>query len=186
MKDKSMTLDFATKLNSGILASRGSVVPYTFYEEKIYFLFAVDSLTGDITDFGGGIKGDETSLSGSRREFLEESKEIFCKYYDLNVLSRCISIRDNHMSSIFLPIHPKWLFCANNIFHKRNLEYKGKKGYEEVSNLLWLSSYEFELMLRNSHMKMWHVVKNFYKKTFEENPNMMELLKVIYEQNYKL
>lgn len=49
--------------------------------DQLYFAFGVDEKTGDLTDFGGGVKSTEATTSSAWREFEEES---------LNTLTGCV------------------------------------------------------------------------------------------------
>lgn len=57
---------------------RGGVIVYTVRNGQFLFGMGRDVPSRDLTDFGGGIqKTDPTSLSGSLREFAEESQSVF-------------------------------------------------------------------------------------------------------------
>lgn len=68
------------------IQSRGGVIPYTLYNGQIYFCLGKDRQSGDLTDFGGGIKKYEGRVSGALREFREESLNVFsqCDKLDIN------------------------------------------------------------------------------------------------------
>ena len=47
------------------------------FEGKTYFCLGIDSNFGDLTDFGGGMKKNETFINCGLRELEEESKGVF-------------------------------------------------------------------------------------------------------------
>jgi len=60
-----------------IIQTRGGFIPYTIENGKIKVCMAVDTSTGDITDFGGRLKNDENAIDAAIREFHEESLNVF-------------------------------------------------------------------------------------------------------------
>lgn len=73
--------------------------------EEVYFAFGVDEQSGDLTDFGGGVKKNETTTQSALREFDEET---------LGTLSMCardltfgghVAVYDRTMAILFLQCH---------------------------------------------------------------------------------
>src|SRR5437762_557673 len=59
-------------------SSRSGVIVYTVYKNKTYFILGIDTKSGDITDFAGGVSlKKENVLEGGLRELAEESLGIF-------------------------------------------------------------------------------------------------------------
>ena len=103
---------------------RSGVVPYTVIDEKIYLLFGVDSKYNELTDFGGGVKKNETIVSGGLRELREESCGIFSDI-KLDDIQECITIIGNKMAIIFIPLDPGWYYDAEKIFTARVTRFHG-------------------------------------------------------------
>lgn len=165
-----------------VKTNRAAVLPYTLKEvngeKKLYFLVAIDSKSGDITDLGGGVKKYECSLTAAMREFREETNEIFGDiYHQINIMSTNIAIIHNKMSVLFIPFDEKWVETTSQIF-KNKKSYK--KSYNEVSELLWVSEDKFKELL--SDKKMWDRVRNFYRAVY--NKNISEVLILRYLNNF--
>lgn len=164
---------------SRVKTQRAAVLPYTILEENgipyIYFLVAVDSRTGDITDLGGGVKKYECSLIAALREFKEETNEIFGGVYDdVNDSSTYIAAVHNKMSVLFIPMNREWFKEASILFNKQKT---GKKVCREVSKVLWLRQDDFEELFGGD--KMWSRLRSFYKTIYSKK--LLELLSLRYE-----
>jgi hypothetical protein len=57
---------------------RGSVIPYTTWNDRVWYFFGIDNQFKSICDFGGGQESYDTSLiKTAMRELAEESLEVF-------------------------------------------------------------------------------------------------------------
>lgn len=63
---------------------RGGVVPFGRRDGKVYFFMGLDDISGDYSDFGGGIKSRENELDAAFRELEEESLGVFGKWTKKN------------------------------------------------------------------------------------------------------
>lgn len=158
---------------SNLKSLRGSVIPYFIRKSdgKIYFLFGIDWKTNDITCFGGGIKKTEYSLKGGIREFREETREIFnSEIYDINQKSCCVGLYTKQMSVIFVPVKEEWHEKAVNMFMaSETRENYLKKGYNEISRVVWIEYSDFLSLLHPKDRRMWGRIKKFYRKEFDGN-----------------
>ena len=153
---------------------RAAVVPYTVKKDAdgiphIFFMFAIDKKTGDITDFGGGVKKYESSLVAGLREFREESNEIFGDLYDINDMYLSFALVGKRRSVLFVPVHEKWFDVAPKIFErKRRLSNKKnrKSSHDEVSKVFWMGEDKFLKIISGKDRTMWKVVKNFYRNGY--------------------
>lgn len=167
---------------SEVYIKRVSVVPYILKNDSLFFLLARDKNFGDITDLGGCSYSDESALEAGIREFKEESFNIFDKeHYNPNSYSLNLGIIHNRggACTIFLAVKEKWLKIATKKFIKKkqnNPELSKKKGYDEISELIWFDEMSFDhlrkLEIDNtstenqhtfSHFRLWKGVKNYYK-----------------------
>lgn len=155
---------------SKIVTRRASVVPYTIRNNKVYFLLARDKKTSDITDFGGGVKNHESSLSACLREFKEESNCIFGEefYNNSNHFSiyPCF-ILFNEISILFVYVNEIWLDTAKTVFEDNKKVYHSKC-YQEVSDVFWLDEDCLKTMVYSEHSSMWVKIKNYYKIFYKE------------------
>ena len=165
---------------------RAAVIPYIVKKDKtgkdiIHFLLARDQDSGDITDFGGGVKQNETSLTASMREFREESDEIFGTLYDrINSSATNVALFDRSMSVLFVPLSNDWYELAQQKFNQRRmiLSCDKKKSHNEVSELLWFDEKEFRQLISPDNTKMWSRVRRFYYRNYGNN--LQDALKIIY------
>jgi hypothetical protein len=165
---------------------RAAVIPYIVIIDKegnkvLHFLLARDHDSGDITDFGGGVKQNEVSLTASLREFREESDEIFGTLYDkVNSLAVTIAILDKTMSVLFIPLPIEWYSLALNKFNNRirsshNLR---KKSHNEVSEIIWFNEEEFRILISPENPAMWSRIRKFYNRNY--GTHLSKALKLVY------
>ena len=89
---------------SKLRVERAGVIVYTIYNNEYYFGMGIDTDSGDITDFGGGIKKKDISLiDGGLREFTEESLGVFGKF-EPSEIQNCITIYSGTTLIIFIPL----------------------------------------------------------------------------------
>lgn len=165
---------------------RAAVIPYVVLKDQngipqLHFLLARDTDTGDITDFGGGVKQNEDALSAALREFKEESDEIFGNTYDcLNSVARHLAISGNSMSVLFIPIPVEWYNMATVVFNNRrkSIVDSKKRSHNEVSELIWYNERDFKELISPGNKEMWGRVRRFYHKNF--NDDIANALKLVY------
>jgi len=170
-----------------IKTMRSSVIPYIYRKKsgEILFLLAIDKKSGDITDFGGGVKKNENSLIAGLREFEEESNKIFGDlYFNLNDIYTNIAIKtsDDKMSSLFIPVSEEWSNKAEEMFDKTKEDFC-QKNFKEVDGVKWFNLEEFMKMVYN-HSRMWNRIRNFYNKVSYNK--LVPFLKTNYMQMYKV
>ena len=125
-----------------ITPTRGGVIIYTVFNGIIYFGFALDTQTHELTDFAGGIhyeKG-ETCIEGCLREFTEESLGIFGDIQINDEILASPVIYDEHNMIIFL----RTSFTPDEIsksFNKAFLQYEDNIKYYPSENcaIVWLT-----------------------------------------------
>jgi len=117
--DNIANLTYAKNINiNNIRPSRAGVIAYTVYKKKTYFILGIDTKSGDITDFGGGISlKREDALQGGLREFSEETLGIFGKI-TVDEIKNSLVIYDDKNLIIF--IHLSFDICEKYFeFQKR-------------------------------------------------------------------
>jgi hypothetical protein len=143
---------------------RSGLVLYFFENNELYFIFALDSLYGELTDLGGSIEFYENFLQGGIRELYEESLGIFNFEEDF-IRENSISVYDNKTIIMFqeINIDKKKLISLFKINHIESL-YRNNE-YIEICSLLWISSSNLKkLMTINKEFKI-----NKFKPTYKES-----------------
>jgi len=160
---------------SSIRTDHAGVIPYTIVNGKVYLLLARHKFSGDLGDFGGGVKKEETTLKGAIREYFEESNYIFVN--EKADLDHSVAIVDDKMAILFLYIDQKWFYNAEKTFErqkKRDSMYPScQPGTDEISEILWVTEEQFVNFIKypksmryqyGNYPRLWKVVINFFKK----------------------
>lgn len=124
---------------------RAGVIPFTKLDNKVYFLLAVDFKTGDLSDFGGGCKKNETLISAAVRELNEESYGIFTNVSE-QVLYNSFAIV-NHKRNIavfFMYIDSEWITKAKDEYLIAILKNSDKF---ETKDIKWIPEEEFKNLI---------------------------------------
>lgn len=173
---------------STIQPKKSSVVPFTIVTvpdnvlntslNKLYFLFGVDSSTGDITDFSGGVRKNESGLTGGLRKLKEESSGVIeTEYTKLNNSIGWVAYvdRDFGRSTFFLGL-------PSNKFEDLPLKFAlTKKSHpQRVSQIIFLEWVDVLKVIYGRHpkYKMWTGIRNFYKNVFTSE--LSKMLRVVY------
>lgn len=150
---------------ANITTSRASVIPFTYKENKLYFLLGQDRESGDITDLGGGVKQHETSLAGALRELGEESDGIFGELSPNDTkVSQAIALLDNHRATLFIPLSEEWFEKAPKLFESQKILAK-KKSHNEMKCLIWVDEESFVSITKGGFIgerQLWRKLRRFY------------------------
>lgn len=119
---------------------RAGIILYTKYKKEILIGLGVDSVTHDLTDFGGGVLPsiDNNPIETAFREFHEETLGIFEDKLDKDYskdFSKCYAIHDRTNVLIFIEIdyEPEDVCIAfNEEYHYRIQESNEAKGQNEI------------------------------------------------------
>lgn len=155
---------------------RSAIIPYILYNGQLFFLLGIDNATKDVTDFGGGIKKGEHELMTARREFLEETDDIFnFPFSDLNILNMQHVMYMKKMCCIFTRVDEKWRWICSSFEEKMKMYPILQQEKMEVSGLKWFSEKEFSILIFARQSKMWTRLKRFYREGY--TPHFSNLLK---------
>lgn len=150
---------------ANVSVCRSGVIPYTIINNTLYFLFAIDSKYNELTDFGGGVKKNETIITGGLRELQEESCGIFSKI-NLNDVHDCVTILNTKMAVIFIPISPLWYGKVEKVFLSKVTP------LTENKNVIWIDLDKLQTFyIAKQHkpeLRMWKKVQKFFKNNFNE------------------
>lgn len=146
---------------------RGGVLPYTRLKDekekdRLFVCFGVDYQTGDYTDFAGKIEIDEDVITGTLREFYEESRKVFGQIKE-NEIKNCWCIYDEKNLLIFIPFHDKEdkiiKETVNNFQNKVFLTFEDGKEYNENRAIEWLDEDKLEhFFLKKEHKNKYGVM----------------------------
>ena len=135
-----MPVTCVSKALSEPLRKRGGVIPYVVTETDFLFCLGVDTRSGDLTDFGGGISArDKNTVVGSIREFAEETLGVFDIFgiFDENSV---VTSRDNMLLFIPVPVDPRQITL---IFREK----VQKEQRPEVCDIVWLDFVQFSSLI---------------------------------------
>jgi len=137
---------------------RCGAIIYTKKEGKTYFCMGVDSSYGDLTDFSGGIKKDETLVEGGLRELKEESQNVFGDIQEEDIQD-CTTFYTKNMMIIFIERNVdmdkvKYEF-TEKIYGKTDLE---------VSNLCWVEKSDFLNAVNGKGKRIYSRVRKILSK----------------------
>lgn len=176
---------------AAIKTDRAGVIPYTIVNGKVFLLLARHKFSGDLGDFGGGVKKEETTLKGALREYFEESNFIFVN--EKADLDHSVAIVDDKMAILFLFIKQEWFYKAEKTFarqKKRESLYPSQQpGTDEISEILWVSEEQFVNLIRypksmrcrpGNNPKLWKLVINFFNKINVKN--LLDNIKLLVEE----
>jgi ADP-ribose pyrophosphatase YjhB (NUDIX family) len=142
---------------------RAGIIPYTIKNNELFFLLARDRKTLELTDFGGGIKKNETLFSAAIRELNEESCCIFQNIITPDTLSTSIAITNHSFTHVifFVEVSNTWLLTANKFFRNSISSFQQKEFLENVS-ILWIHWKKLFYIIRtNSSPKLWEKLRRF-------------------------
>lgn len=145
---------------------RAGVIPYTIKDNQVYFLLGIDRRTRELTDFGGGVKSDETILEAAQRELGEET----CKLFGNTVTKKhlryspavCNTNRDTAI--LFLLIDPMWIDYAEELFSNFQGNYNNIKKHTELIGVKWVTEKYFQKVAFNRRVQcMWRRIQNLLR-----------------------
>ena len=133
---------------SHVKPARGGVIVYTIVNGKLFFGLGVDTKSGDLTDFGGGIryKKDQNAIQGALREFMEESLSVFGVFTQEDVQKNLVVYSPN---MLILFIHLKLdIANVNEVFTSR----VNTSRNPEICNIVWLPQEQFRTMIKTGSL----------------------------------
>lgn len=132
--------------------SRSGVIIYTHFKGKTYFCLGIDSNFGDLTDFGGGMKKNETFINCGLRELEEESKGVFGEIKEEEIQSN-MGVYSKNMMIMFI--------YRNVDMMKTKKDFKSNN---EVSNIEWIETKDFIDIISGKGKRMYSRVRRVLQK----------------------
>jgi hypothetical protein len=156
-KKKVKDIDLTT-----VKPQRAGVILYTKHHDLFYFGLGVDAMTGEYTDFGGGIsyKTDKDVIDGALREWHEETLNIFnLTYQDVE---DSLALYNHNNLVIFKYISLDMMSLSKKFLTQYHKHVKhGCK--PEVCNIVWLPLHEFKEQI-GTRNNLFYRLQNFLQK----------------------
>ena len=134
---------------------RAGAIIYTRWQGLTYFCLGVDTESGNLTDFGGGVKKDETIIQGGLRELAEESLEIF----ENPDVEQALVFHSSRVAIMFIPMD----ICPEDV--TREFTQKIKEHPEpEVCDIVWLTTEELLESIHGRGRTLYIVVRKILSK----------------------
>lgn len=118
------------------IAVRAGAILYTRERNKTYFCLGVDTQSGNLTDFGGGVKKGETIVEGGLRELHEESLGVFGDI-SLSDVMNSLTFHCFNMAIMFIP-----MIIDKDEIQQQFRDRVRNRPYPEVADIVWLSTDE--------------------------------------------
>ncbi len=139
------------------IAVRAGAIIYTKEKNKTFFCLGIDTQSGNLTDFGGGVKKGEKIIEGGLRELKEESLGVFnIEPWEVNdtVTFHCFN-----MAITFIPLE------VDRLETERSFREKVKnRSNPEVCDIVWLSTDEFMESIHGRGKKLYIRVRRLLNK----------------------
>lgn len=135
--------------------TRAGIILYNYNKYgDLYFYMGIDTKSKDYTDFGGGIKKNETILKGAIREYNEETLNILM--LDEKKIENSIMYYDSSMAIIFVEYNFDYDYIHTKFI--KNKMYNNK--YNELYDFIKIKYDNFIYMLYNTN-NIYIRVNNF-------------------------
>jgi hypothetical protein len=146
---------------------RAGVILYTKVNDEYFFALGVDTMSGEYTDFGGGISykenADKNVILGALRELNEEALGIF-GHIDYKQVINSLALYNNFNLIIFKYIDDPMIDVVSAFRIQYNINVaKYPTIIPEVSNIKWFSHAEFRNIIMKRGM-LFHRIQNFLQK----------------------
>ena len=158
-RDLDVNISFAKDMNvNKEIAVRAGAIIYTHKNGETLFCLGIDTHSGNITDFGGGVKKEETIIEGGLRELEEESQSVFGtltpKDVEDSVIFHCYN-----MAIMFIPMDVDPTSISNTF--KKNV---ANCPEPEVCGIVWLTTKELLESIHGRGNKMYVRVRRLLNK----------------------
>lgn len=156
--------------------NRSGVIPYVRIKDHVYFLMGVDTNTGELSDFGGGVKAYENALSGGLRECMEEIRWIL-SFGDFDVIKHGFMSEKSkqQICIMFAKVKDETFFKnAKNRFHDKS----ESRHFHEMADVVWIRDDEMLKICRLTHRNsnMWQRIRHVLSKCGSFNSDFLKML----------
>jgi hypothetical protein len=158
-RDTEVTTSITRDIDIGKdIGVRAGAIIYTKDGDKTFFCLGVDTQSGDLTDFGGGVKKGETVVEGGLRELKEESLGVFGDI-DTSEVKDTVTFHCSNMAIMFIPLKIDRLEISEK-FRER----VKTRQTPEVCDILWLSTEELMESIHGRGKKLYIRVRRLLNK----------------------
>ena len=140
---------------------RSGAIIYTHFQGKTYFALGQDSVYGDLTDFSGGKKQNETIIEGGLRELEEESLGVFGKMGVTDV-KESSGFYSNNMLIMFIHLNVN----MQDIVKEFNTRLVNKTNVE-VNGIIWLEKRDFIDTINGKGRRLYSRVRRVLSKVVD-------------------
>ena len=151
-----------------MLPLRVGILPYTIMNNQIYVLIGIDRKSGDLTDFGGGRKQNESFVNGALRECREETEGVIA-YYP-NDIKCCLASSTRRTGVIFLPIKTTATVMAG-ICHEIKKRLTERSEMSDVEWIPWTYLLKLVLHPDKSTRKIYERIRATLVRDVNHKPN---------------
>ncbi len=137
---------------------RAGGIIYTHHHGKTYFCLGIDTQSGNLTDFGGGVKKEETIVEGGLRELEEESQGVFGTLIPDDV-KNTTTYHSYNMAIMFIPMEVDPQVISDEFERK----IVGKIN-PEVCGIVWLDTQELLESIHGRGKKLYVRVRRLLNK----------------------
>ena len=158
-RDLEVTVSFTRELD--IIKEtpvRAGALIYTHDGNKTFFCLGTDTQSGNLTDFGGGVKKGETIVEGGLRELEEESQGVF-GHLELSNISDSMTFHCYNMAIMFIPMEVDRQ-DTHNRFRKNVVDNPDP----EVCDIIWLTTEELMESIHGRGKKLYIRVRRLLNK----------------------
>lgn len=145
---------------------RAGAIIYTKKDGETYFCLGVDTQSGNLTDFGGGVKKDECVLDGALRELAEESLSVFGVIYKDDI-NKSTTFHTSNMAIVFIPLDVN-MEEIHEGFQEKLREKESEKEATEVCDIVWLDAKDFLESIHGRGLKLYIRVRKLLAKVTKE------------------
>lgn len=139
-------------------AVRAGAIIYTHDGNKTFFCLGIDTQSGNLTDFGGGVKKGETIVEGGLRELEEESEGVFGHIYPSDIADT-VTFHCYNMAIMFIPMEVDRIETVQRFKDKVTINPN-----PEVCNIVWLSTDELLESIHGRGKKLYNRVQRLLNK----------------------
>jgi len=171
-----MKLNYISKikdlqLDNSFKRIRGGIILYCIHPNGTTMLgMGIDRISKEITDFGGGIKRDETFIEGSLREFNEESLDVFCDVVTHELLEDSYGIVGKNLIIIFAKVPYEIYYQRTELFTQKYLNSVSMSKSVEVIAIVWIKREILEKLIEDN------------KNSFEDKNNLYKVVKSVLKE----
>ena len=140
------------------IAFRSGAIIYTRDKDQIYFCLGIDTQSGNLTDFGGGVKKGESVVEGGLRELHEESLNIFGDIKSADILDTT-TFHCFNMAIMFIPLD-----VDRDAITEQFKSLVRDKEEPEVCDIVWLTKDELLESIHGRGKKLYIRVRRLLNK----------------------